>query len=870
MSLKKVYPLLAAALLMACGDTIEKVDQTGVEVFASEDDLPKCIDKNEGDLVFVKDEDATRICVAGKWKPASPGSTDDFSCKTVELKDKSGLKIVCNGDSIGVVLNGSDGKSNTGCEISEMTDTTVVLVCDDTTKTIRLGGLPADTLVPDSEKVAISLDSLVGFTQKGPFLKGSTVYLYELSDGRTLKQTNGNFTSKITRDDGRYKFTARDLVSQYAMVVVDGYYRNEVTGDASGASIRLSALTDMRKRTSVNVNLLTHMEFDRVYHLVTRGDSTGKKLTVKQAKRQAQKEILEQFHIALAENTDAEDMDVFGSTDADAALLAVSILLQRDDNETALSVLLTEISNDIAETGKWNDSATKARIADWAMMADVGDTSRLDTFRSNVDGWHLGDTVPGFEKFLRNFVAKQNGLGVCGSADVKAGTVKNVTNPKSGYYAKSYENVKGPGKKTRFICKKEDGVARWHIASDIEKDTYLWKPDSDGAILPGTITGKNYLYDSVDGNWRATYMEEDSLGGCTIAREKSCSVGLVTKNGEKQGYVCGSRMWVNYDNRTVDTKCWGDTTDGALREGITGIYYKYDEQEGQWLEADVQDTELGFGGCTAKRKGEVKLEARSYMDVYWICRENGMWDKATVPEYDTYGLVCTADSAGKIVRGQVDATNRYFCTAAAGWMWLQAGWSWEVPRDAYLSPDITYGTMTDGRDRQTYKTVDIGSQTWMAQNLNYYKDDFAETSLCFDENPDYCDVGGRLYQWDAAMQACPTGWHLPTVDEWRTLITTVGGDTTETGVPVASLVLRTQIGWQDGNNGTDAFGFSALPAGYLEGQYSNGAGFWSSTENEFDAFYAYPVTMTNDTKECVHGSGGNPKSWSMSVRCVKD
>ena len=109
---------------------------------------------------------------------------------------------------------------------------------------LLLFGASADTAEADSERVPISLDSIVGLTQKGPFLKGSTVYLYELSDGRTLKQTNGNFTSKITSDDGRYKFSARDLVSQYAMVVVDGYYRNEVTGGTSDAPIRLTALTD--------------------------------------------------------------------------------------------------------------------------------------------------------------------------------------------------------------------------------------------------------------------------------------------------------------------------------------------------------------------------------------------------------------------------------------------------------------------------------------------------------------------------------------------------------------------------------------------------------------------------------------------------
>ena len=409
---------LLAFLLAACGDNVENntINQMGMDVVDSEDDLPECTDENEGELAFVKDEDATRVCIGGKWKPTAPGtSAADISCKTVELKDKSGLKIVCNGDSIGVVLNGSDGKDGKDAEV-----------------------VKSDTTVNDSERIAISLDSLVGVTQKGPFLKGSTVYLYELTDGRTLKQTNGNFTSNITGNDGRYKFTARDLVSQYAMVVVDGYYRNEVTGKTSEAPIRLKAITDMRKRSSVNVNILTQLEFDRVYHLVTRGNKDGKKLTVKQAKRQAQREIMDIFNIKLDEDTDAEDMDVFGSSDADAALLAISILLQGDRSESDMMALLSEISNDMAEDGEWNADSMKALIADWAFGQN------LSKFRKNVEGWGLnnGGEIGDFEKYINNFIIKTLGLKSCNGA--KDSTLQTVGNESSLYKGRSYQCFEKP------------------------------------------------------------------------------------------------------------------------------------------------------------------------------------------------------------------------------------------------------------------------------------------------------------------------------------------------------------------------------------------------------------------------------------------
>ncbi len=263
----------------------------------------------------------------------------NYSCTTKQLKDKSGLKIICNGDSIGVVLNGAAGKDGAngndgkqgiqgekgddgiGCTIAAQTDSLVTIMCGGKSMTLNLRAngvsfdtASVDTLELDSEKVAISLDSLAGYSQKGPFLKGSTVYLYELSDGRTLKQTNGNFTSEIKKDDGRYKFTSRNLVSQYALLVADGKYYNEVTGRPTNTAIKLQAYTNMLSRKSANVNLLTHLEKDRVFYLVTQ-----EKKTVRAAKKQAQAEILEAFHIDASKfEMESEDLDVFGKTDADA------------------------------------------------------------------------------------------------------------------------------------------------------------------------------------------------------------------------------------------------------------------------------------------------------------------------------------------------------------------------------------------------------------------------------------------------------------------------------------------------------------------------------------------------------------------------
>ena len=178
--------------------------------------------------------------------------------------------------------------------------------------------------------------------------------------------------------------------------------------------------------------------------------------------------------------------------------------------------------------------------------------------------------------------------------------------------------------------------------------------------------------------------------------------------------------------------------------------------------------------------------------------------------------------------------------------------------------EVTIGSITDSRDGQTYKTVSIGSQKWMAQNLNYKTDN----SYCYDDSPSNCTKYGRLYTWAAAKTACPTGWHLPDTTEWNTLFTAVGGSCT------AGKMLKSTSGWNSSGNsvsGTDNYSFSALPAGFRRngGNYdSEGfyAYFWSSTEN--GSGYAYDLDM-------LYNDGGaylryGSEYYGFSVRCVKD
>ena len=184
-------------------------------------------------------------------------------------------------------------------------------------------------------------------------------------------------------------------------------------------------------------------------------------------------------------------------------------------------------------------------------------------------------------------------------------------------------------------------------------------------------------------------------------------------------------------------------------------------------------------------------------------------------------------------------------------------------------------TFTDSRDGQTYDIVIIGSQAWFAENLNYE----TSNSWWYDNNSANGDIYGRLYTWDAAMTACPSGWHLPSRDEeWKML---EGNTDTQYGVGDpewdgfgyrgydVGKRLKTTTGWFE-NTGTDAVGFSALPGGYrdTDGNFANLGNFgywWSATEGTPHAWYRNLNYGNNKV-----GSYDYDKENGFSVRCLKD
>jgi len=412
--------------------------------------------------------------------------------------------------------------------------------------------------------------NVAGVAQKGPFVKGSVVSVQGINC-RTFEPTGESYETTVKSNGGDYEIDDINLSSVCAVFEVSGYYLSEITGAVSSEKLILRAVTNLKNRDRVNINVLTHLEYERVMYLVT-----VNKMSLADAKKQAEKEIFAVFNIK-GDFEEAEDLNIFEAGDGNAALLAISVMMQAEFEDTTLEEHFERFNEFFAKNGVWYDSYAKLEIAKWAQ--DAAADGKLDSIRKNIESWGIASEIPSFESFVKNF-----------------------------------------------------------------GETALVKYPS-----------------------------------------------------------------VNYS---------------------------------------------GF-----------------YID-------------------------------------------------------------WSIPKEAYLNPEIKYDSIVDSRDGQVYKTVTIGSQVWMAQNLNYADSvktpSLLKRSWCFAYQSENCDVAGRLYTWAAIIDSvklatdaekpqkcgfgehcvftekvrgiCPEGWHLPDTTEWKTLISFAGGD------DIAGERLESHIGMYE-DSGTDDFAF---------------------------------------------------------------
>jgi uncharacterized protein (TIGR02145 family) len=582
----KLIVIAVASMFSACGDDSDNSSKTndddGREV-ATLAEMGRCTSEREGDTVYVAEKLTDYLCKNKSWMDLS------------EISDGNKAQ-----SSSSAVKDSSFTKSDSDLNMSSSSD------ADSAQGYIR-------------ENISVT-----GVAQKGPFKFGSPLTLYELK--RDLSPSGRVYIDEINSNKGDFVIPKVSLVSPYAKLEVRGLYRNELTGEWSTDSMVLQALTDFSdKRTEVNINLLTHLEYDRALYLVQE-----KGYSVYAAKKQAAQEIMTAFEFATAV-TYSEDFAIFqnegvsaGTIAGNASLLAISVLFMANRNDAEIQDAIDKFVADIKTDGEWNDLLTKTDMADWAHDFDY------DTIRASVKSWNILD-IPNYENYLTIFWNNAYELGGCDSTRISV-VLKN-------------KNKKSRNYNVHYICK----TIGWQKATDYEKDTYQWVGGKEGDVKKGNVTPTYYTFEN--GVW-VVARNENVLGLCNSKR-----VGELAKV-DTTYFICRNERWNRATALEYDTYEFGAGKDGEVRVGKVNFDQYYVYENGSWRTV-ISTIEKDLGACVKSREREIGKSSNTY----YICKSKN-WSTATVLEYDTYGW--KAGTEGEVKAGNV-SVGRYYVYENGAW-----------------------------------------------------------------------------------------------------------------------------------------------------------------------------------------------------------
>lgn len=212
----------------------------------------------------------------------------------------------------------------------------------------------------DNEKIY----TISGTVQKGPFINGSEIVVYELNSSFT--PTGRSFHGSIT-NLGKFEVNSVPLVSSYVELVASGFYFNEVTGEISSAPITLSAIVDLSENEHVNVNILTNLEYRRIKYLIK-----NENISFNEAQQTANAEIANLFTFENGTLTNPELLDISQPGDDNAFLLAISAILQGNYSAAEMSKNVSDIITDMEIDGTLDSPELKSILytQTWLLNTD--------------------------------------------------------------------------------------------------------------------------------------------------------------------------------------------------------------------------------------------------------------------------------------------------------------------------------------------------------------------------------------------------------------------------------------------------------------------------------------------------------------------
>ena len=193
-----------------------------------------------------------------------------------------------------------------------------------------------------------------GKVEKGPLVRGSVIELRSLD--QHLSPNGASYSARIENNTGDFNFGSLKINSPYAKLTADGYFFNEVAGALSAGTIKLDAIADLSDYSTTNVNVLTHIKSQRIMHLVV-----NEGLTLREANKQAQRELLSQFGLQKYAESDASQYSIIAGNDAAGVLIAISSYVLSDRSEAEIVEYLSKLSTEFSTTGAFSAS-TKERL----------------------------------------------------------------------------------------------------------------------------------------------------------------------------------------------------------------------------------------------------------------------------------------------------------------------------------------------------------------------------------------------------------------------------------------------------------------------------------------------------------------------------
>ena len=466
------------------------------------------------------------------------------------------------------------------------------------------------------------------------------------------------------------------------------------------------------------------------------------------------------------------------------------------------------------------------------------------------------------ESIIKNISRKCSGMPYCNDAIVGMfNEDSSLICKSSSYYDFTITN---------------DTYTDWEIASPLDVETSGIPCDVDGKFIVSRKNPERSYVCTVDSGWDSTMTVKVEM------KQVPCdTAGALFKSKLNPGavYICRDTVWTGQSmwDREYTLNAWDKATpfeaevadvpcvkNGEITKSAVAPDSFHICRDGVWGLATRLERETYEIPCNEEGK---RVESRELQSMYYVCHE-GKWRQ--------FDEVTCENGARYSTANETDKKYKTNYTCKDGKWYSSNDESWEIPYELYFNPNIEYGSFSDPRDGRSYRTIDYRGTTWMAENLKYQgtPETFeVDKKYCKSDN---CENSGYFYTINAAEQACPEGWRLPTNNEVSLLSTPEGSEevgeieiypsTQDLLITLFTQMNRLGIGYV----GLDKYGLTFTKTGVFNGDAyvnSNYQYFWIQDSEENEITLAEITTYKIDVSGRFSSVINDIKA---PVRCVKE